>query len=120
MNFLTKKVEENYKTVSKWIETQTLFRFLVEEKFRAHHIICLDIVDEKYQKLSNEKKWEILKKIVEKGAEKNYGYDFLGHILSEPNLRIWCGPTVEVSSLEFFLPKLPELYKEVISENDNC
>lgn len=117
MQFLTNKIEENYKTVQDWISQQDVFKFLVEEKYRAHHIVCLDINDEKYQKLSEDDKWNFLKKILRKASEKNYGYDFLGHALTKPHIRIWCGPTIEASDLKFFLPKLSELYEEVVSEN---
>ena len=118
MSFLTGKVEANYQTVKSWVSSQNLFKFLVEEKFRAHHIACLDINDEWYQSKSKDEKWDFLRKIVKNAEEKNWGYDFLGHILTEPHLRIWCGPTVDAENLQEFLPHLIELYQDAKQHND--
>lgn len=117
LSFLQQKVEKNYQIVCNWIKSQLAFRFLVEEKFRAHHIACLDINNEKYQQLSKEEKWKFLYQILDLAAEKQYGYDFLGHTLTEPHIRIWCGPTIETEDLQIFLPRLLEIYNEVASSN---
>jgi len=116
--FLHRKVEKNYQTVCDWLKSQSIFKFLVEEKFRAHHIACLDINSEKYQRLSKDAQWKFLHQILDLAAEKKCGYDFLGHALTEPHIRIWCGPTIESEDLQKFLPKLLEIYKEVASAND--
>lgn len=115
ISFLRDKVERNYKVVCDWLKTQTIFKFLVEEKFRAHHIACLDIDKDWYQNLSEDQKWIFLKKIVAKASQMQCGYDFLGHILSKPHLRIWCGPTIDAEDLEAFLPNLLDIYNEVLS-----
>lgn len=116
--FLRKEVEKNYQAVCNWISSQSVFKFLVEEKFRAHHIACLDINNEKYQRLPEGDKWRFLHQILDLAAEKEYGYDFLGHALTKPHIRIWCGPTIECEDLEAFLPRLLEVYMEVASAND--
>ena len=119
--FLRKQVEKNYQVVREWLESpesQNIFRFLVEEKFRAHHIACLDINNEKYQQLPKDQKWQFLHKILEVASERQCGYDFLGHALTEPHIRIWCGPTIESEDLKTFLPNLLEIYNEVAAEND--
>jgi phosphoserine aminotransferase len=111
---LHKKIEDNYAVVKKWIDSQSVFRFLVDEKSRAHHIACFDIQTEFYRILSEEKKWDFLKKIVALGEQERVGFDFLGHTLTKPHLRVWCGPTVEASDLELFLPWLERLYEEAL------
>ncbi len=116
--FFQKKVEENYRIVCEWIKSQKIFKFLVEEKYRAHHIACLDIDNENYQRMSKDEKWKFLHQILDLATEKQCGYDFLGHALVEPHIRIWCGPTIESEDLREFLVKLSELYNEVVSEND--
>ena len=117
--FLMQKVEDNYKTVREWLKSQSIFKFLVEEKFRAHHIACLDIDNEKYQRLSKDQKWRFLQQIRDLASDRQCGYDFLGHALAaEPHIRIWCGPTIESEDLKSFLPNLLEIYNEVASEYD--
>ena len=118
LKFLQQKVEKNYQTFCDWMKSQNVFRFLVEEKFRAHHIACLDINNEKYQQMSKNAQWKFLHQILDLAAEKQYGYDFLGHALTEPHIRIWCGPTIESEDLREFLPRLLEIYNEVACAND--
>jgi phosphoserine aminotransferase len=113
---LCKKIEDNYATVKKWIDNQNVFRFLVDEKSRARHIACFDIQTEFYKALSEEEKWNFLKKILALGEQERVGFDFLGHSLTKPHLRVWCGPTVETSNLELFLPWLEHLYKEALHQ----
>lgn len=108
---LKSRVQKNYDTVARWISSQKLFRFLVEENCRAKHIACFDLVDENYQNLPIAEKWNFLQKISKFCEEKKVGYDIFGHSAAAmPNLRIWCGPTVEASALEVFLPWLTVAY----------
>jgi len=116
--FLLQRVEDNYKVVREWLESQNIFRFLVEERFRAHHIACFDINNAKYQRLSEDQKWQFLYRIRDIASDRQCGYDFLGHALTEPHIRIWCGPTIESEDLKFFLRNLLEIYSEVASEYD--
>lgn len=122
LSFLMNKVKDNYRTVCEWLESsesQNAFRFLVEKKFRAYHIACLDINNEKYQQLPKDQKWHFLHRIRDLASDRQCGYDFLGHALAaEPHIRIWCGPTIESGDLKSFLPNLLEIYNEVASEYD--
>lgn len=111
--WLVKRVENNYKAVTDWISSQDDFSFLVKEEYRAHHIACFDIKHENYQRLPENDKWLFLKKIVAFCEEKDAGYDFLGHIMTHPHLRIWCGPTIETNDLRKFLPWLTRAYEQL-------
>ena len=111
---LIKRVEANYAVARKWISQQKVFRFLVDEKFRAHHIICLDLVSEKYQALSGKEKWDFLKRITTECAAAKIGFDILGHILTKPHLRIWAGPTIEAENLERLFEKLVPLTEDLL------
>ncbi|GHT92722.1 phosphoserine aminotransferase [Alphaproteobacteria bacterium] len=103
---LIQRIEANYAVVSQWVSQSSIFKFLVDEKYRAHHIACFDIVSEEYQKLSDADKWEFLKKIIRFCEHEKSGFDFIGHILTKPHLRVWCGPTIEADVLRNFLPKI--------------
>jgi phosphoserine aminotransferase len=106
LKVLVQRVKKNYDVTRQWIGQQKIFRFFAEEKQRAQHIACLDIISEEYQSKSEKDKWIFLKKIVDICEEENVGFDFLGHALAKPNLRIWMGPTIESHDLEIFLPWL--------------
>lgn len=114
---LVEKVESNYSVVKQWINEQSVFRFLVEEKYRAHHIACLDINSKKYEELQTSDKWAFLKRIVEICEQEKVGFDFLGHILTEPHLRIWIGPTIDADDLKRFLPWIEYAYNRL---KTNC
>jgi phosphoserine aminotransferase len=111
---LMRKVADNYYVVERWISQQSVFKFLAEEKYRAHHIACLDIVDDRYVDFSKEKKWDFLGKILEICKHEGVGVDFLGHAGTEPHIRIWIGPTIEASDIKKFLPWLEYAYNKSI------
>ena len=112
---LIQRVKRNYAVVQQWLTRQKIFCFFAEEKQRAQHIACLDIISEKYQSKSEKDKWIFLKKIVEICEEENVGYDFLGHTLAKPNLRVWIGPTIESQDLKRFLPWLEVAYNRALN-----
>ncbi|MDR1334292.1 MAG: phosphoserine transaminase [Holosporaceae bacterium] len=114
---LGQRVKNNYAVVEEWVSQNSIFKFLVEEKYRAHHIVCLDIVTEKYKSLSDSDKRAFIRKIVAFCEQKNFGFDFAGHPLTIPSLRIWCGPTVDADALRSFLPKIEEAYEEISGES---
>ena len=116
---LIQRVEKNYSFVKQWISKQNLFKFLVKENDRAHHIACFDIADSRYQNLATSEKWDFLKKIVEICEKENTGHDFLGHIATEPHLRVWIGPTIEVDDIKVFLPHMEMTYKRVLCDTFN-
>lgn len=115
IDFLSQRVEENYLALKHWIDNQCIFKFLCEEKYRAHAVGCLDLCDEYYQHLPESAKWAFLKKIVRFCAQEKVGYDFLGHTLTKPHLRIWLGPTIETSDLLKFLSWMEYAYTQVAS-----
>lgn len=115
INFLNARVEQNYSALRSWVQNQRIFKFLCEEKCRAHAVGCLDLCDEYYQRLSENEKWFFLKKIVKFCENEEVGFDFLGHTLTKPHLRIWLGPTIETSDILKFLSWMEYAYREVAS-----
>ena len=110
---LFEKVMHNYSVVKQRVAEQNIYRFLVsDENQRAPHIICLDISTDRYFNLSVEQKWKFLKNIAAICEREGCGFDFLGHIRTEPHLRVWAGPTVEANDLADFLPWLEFAYNE--------
>jgi phosphoserine aminotransferase len=113
LNALMQRVQDNYQAVNEWLSKSIDIKFLVKEKYRAHHIACFDIISEKYQQLSEKDKWTFLKQIVQLCEEEQRGFDFLGHILTKPHLRVWCGPTIETNLLKNFLQHMERTYMKL-------
>ncbi|MDR1334291.1 MAG: phosphoserine transaminase [Holosporaceae bacterium] len=108
---LRQRAETNCAVVAEWVSQSSIFKFWAEEECRAHHIACLDIVTEKYKALSDPEKRACIKNIVAFCEREKSGFDFAGHPQTKPNLRIWCGPTIEADALRNFLPRIEEAYK---------
>jgi phosphoserine aminotransferase len=116
MPFLQQRVKSNYAVAVQFMAQSSVFKFFMNEQYRAHHIACLDINNEKYQCLTETEKWEFLKKLVQCSEEKRYGVDFLGHIQTKPHLRIWMGPTIESKNLLSFLEGIETICCQLLDE----
>lgn len=127
MPTLKRRIEANYEYLKRWLEHQQeqsdhrgnqskLFDFLVEESERAHHIGCLDILDERYRRLSVTDKWQFLRNMAANCAKENSGHDFVGHAATAPHIRIWMGPTIEPEDLEAFLPRMEFMCRKGLEE----
>lgn len=101
LDFLLERVAKNYNAAKSILKTQSRWDFIVkDENFRAKNVICLDLLDENYQSLSEEEKWNFLRKIAKDMEDRNIACDILGHIWTKPHIRIWAGPTIETDDLE--------------------
>jgi phosphoserine aminotransferase len=111
---LSLRVQKNYRTVKKWASRSKFFEFLVEdESIRAKNVNCLKI---RRTALGVQEQWSLIKSMAEFLEAEAGIYDVVGHIDSfYPNVRIWSGPTVEQSDLEFALPWLDFAFSEVSS-----
>lgn len=111
MTTLKRRVDDNYKILSKWIINQNNFRFAIDNPdVRTKHIVCLILNN---QKLSIENQWTSYKKIVSLIEGNDIAYDFLGHPMATPNLRFWLGPTIESPDIEALLPWLDWSYQNL-------
>lgn len=101
LSTLISKVEENYQYMKQFEASQNVFKFYVkDEKVRARNVLCFDIQTEEYRKLSEAEKWDYLKARVQKLENDGVACDILGHILTHPHIRVWCGPTIDVEDLK--------------------
>lgn len=119
MPALKQRIEENYEYLKRWLAQQNqpkLFDFLVKESDRAHHIGCLDVLDERYQAFSTADKWQFLRKVESECEKEGSGHDFVGHAATEPHIRIWMGPTIDPEDLEAFLPRMDAISRKVLAD----
>lgn len=71
--------------------------------------------------LPREKQWRVIANITERIAKQGAGHDIKGHIMDAPNIRIWCGPTVETECVKRLLPWIEWSYHmtlELIEKNE--
>ena len=83
------------------------------ETIRSWTSVCLEIVDDWFQKLPDETQRAALKKMESLLDKEGVAFDFVGHRDAPPGLRIWCGATVETSDVEALLPWLDWAYGEI-------
>ncbi len=98
------RVEASKKVLEQWVAKTPFIDFVVKNpRHRSYSSVCLEIVDSSFQVLRLEEKWAFLKKMSVLLEREQCALDFLGHPMSPPCLRFWCGPTVEASDLEVAL-----------------
>ena len=71
---------------------------------RSKTSVCLKLTDPTLVALPREKQWRVIANMTERIAKEGAGYDIKGHIMDAPNIRIWCGPTVEKECVTRLLP----------------
>lgn len=104
---LVQKVEENYKYMEQFEASQDVFKFYVKDKnVRAKNVICFDINNEQYQRLSEKSKWLYLKDRINVLEANRIAYDILGHTATHPHIRVWCGPTIDVEDLRYLVSNM--------------
>lgn len=87
-----KRINDNYSVLAEWVVNTDWVDFLAqEEKYRSKCSVTLKI--ENYD-------WDKMHKLYDLMLDKKAGFDILGHIGTVPNLRIWCGPTVEKQDIQ--------------------
>lgn len=106
---LVDRVSQNYEFMKHWEESQDVFKFYVkDESVRCRNVLCFDVTTANYQRLSDADKWNFLRDRIRKMESDGVACDILGHILTVPHIRIWCGPTIETSDLEVLTKYLTE------------
>jgi phosphoserine aminotransferase len=94
------RVDQNYQVVEDYIKAGAPYEFLeIIPEYRSKTAVTLKLKN-------NSEDWMPIKKIAERLTHEGAGYDLLGHIMVCPNIRIWCGPTVEKEDLAALMPWL--------------
>lgn len=104
---LKRRSQANLDAVTRWVNRTPWIEFLVrDEAIRSWTSVCLEIVDDWFQKQSADKQRAALKKMESLLDEEAVAFDFVGHRDAPPGLRLWCGATVETSDIDAALPWL--------------
>lgn len=110
---LKQRSQANLDAVTRWVNRTPWIEFLVrDEAIRSWTSVCLEIVDDWFQKQSADKQRAALKKMESLLDEEGVAFDFVGHRDAPPGLRLWCGATVETSDIAAVLPWLDWAFAE--------
>jgi phosphoserine aminotransferase len=111
---LKRRSQANLQAVERWVERTPWIEFLARDpNIRSWTSVCLEIVDDWFQRLASEAQRNELKRMEALLDEEGVAYDFVGHRDAPPGLRLWCGATVETSDVEAVLPWLDWAYAEI-------
>jgi phosphoserine aminotransferase len=110
---LMQRSQANLDAVARWVNRTPWIEFLVrDEGIRSWTSVCLEIVDEWFQKQSADKQRATLRRMEALLDEEGVAFDFVGHRDAPPGLRLWCGATVETSDIAAVLPWLDWAFAE--------
>lgn len=99
------RVDRTFGVIEKFVSQTSLLTFTVKDKsIRSHSSVCLDLLSPDFCTKTSDERWNFLRKISILLGSENVAFDFLGHALSSPCLRFWCGPTVAAQDMEHVLP----------------
>ena len=95
------RADANAKVLYDWAaRTPWLASLAVDPATRSNTSVCLKIVDPVVGKLPEEAQRAFVKQLESVLDKENAARDIAGHRDAPPNLRIWCGATVEASDVE--------------------
>jgi phosphoserine aminotransferase len=98
---LMARADANAKVVADWVARTPWVEFLTSNPaFRSNTSLCLKIVDPALTVLASHEQSAFVKVLAAAVEKEDAGYDLANHRDAPPSLRIWCGPTVEVSDVE--------------------
>ena len=109
------RVGQSMDVLTQWVAQTDFVDFVVKDpKYRSHSSVCISIEDPEFQKYSPSEQWAFLKKMAAYLEGEEVALDCLGHSLSPPCLRFWCGPTVEFSDLALALPWVNRAFRSLM------
>ncbi len=110
---LIKRSKTNLKAISDWVDKSEWAGFLsVKPETRSSTSICLKIVDSDIIDLSEEEKKTFVKAITNRLEEEMVAFDINAYRSAPVGLRIWGGPTVEVTDIKHLLSWLDFIFEE--------
>jgi phosphoserine aminotransferase len=66
--------------------------------------------------MSEQEQRNFIKEIATILDEENVAFDIRGHMAAPPNIRLWCGPTIESSDIKLLLTWLDFAFNEVLQK----
>ncbi len=103
------RCDRNFRVIENWVARSNSFAFLCEEpRARSHTSICLQFKD---VALTPDARSAVAKGICALLETESVAHDINAYRDAPPGLRIWCGPTIEATDIEFLLPWIDWAYE---------
>jgi phosphoserine aminotransferase len=110
---LTARADANLAVVGAWEARTPWAAFLARHPAtRSNTSVCLEIVDPEVGALDRDAQAAFVGAMAALLEKEGAAFDVAGHRDAPPNIRIWCGATVETSDVEALLPWLDWAYEE--------
>jgi len=114
---LIARTQANFAAVGRWVAETEWVEFLASDAAaRSTTSVCLKIVDPRFAGMGEEPQRALVQKIAGLLDKEGVAYDIAGHRNAPPNIRIWCGATVERSDIAALLPWLDWAFAQVRAE----
>jgi phosphoserine aminotransferase len=110
---LMARADANLAAVAAWEHRSQWAAFLAKDPAtRSNTSVCLEIVDSAIKALAADAQAAFVASMAAKLENEGVAFDVAGHRDAPPNIRIWCGATVESSDVEALLPWLDWAFAE--------
>ena len=110
---LMARADANLAAVAAWEQRSRWAAFLAKDPAtRSNTSVCLEIVDPAIKALAADAQAAFVASVAAKLENEGVAFDVAGHRDAPPNIRIWCGATVEASDVEALLPWLDWAFAE--------
>ena len=111
---LTARADRNLAAVAAWEARTPWAAFLAKDPAtRSNTSVCLEIVDPAVKALGRDAQAAFVGSVASLLEKEGVAFDVAGHRDAPPNLRIWCGATVEASDVDALLPWLDWAFADV-------
>jgi phosphoserine aminotransferase len=112
---LRARADANLATVAAWQARSPWAAFLARDPaIRSNTSVCLEVVDPAIRALSAADQAGLVASMAALLEREGVAFDVLGHRDAPPNIRIWCGATVETSDVAALLPWLDWAFDEAV------
>jgi phosphoserine aminotransferase len=116
LDTLRARADANLAVVAAWEKGSSWAAFLARDPAtRSNTSVCLEIVDPAVKALSPDARAAFVGSVAARLEDEGVAFDVAGHRDAPPNLRIWCGATVEASDVEALLPWLDWAFAEAVA-----
>ncbi len=113
---LMARADANLAMVAAWEKRSSWAAFLAKDPAtRSNTSVCLEIVDPAVKALAADAQVAFVASVAAKLENEGVAFDVAGHRDAPPNIRIWCGATVEASDVEALLPWLDWAFAEAVA-----